>query len=214
MKKTTLMLSALLIAAIAMGGNEMYYKKMGEALAQFSSSKSLDDYQDLANRFQVIAGVETAEWLPNYYEAQCYIMIGFMNDLDADERDTYLEKAFIIIDKMMEMAPGEAEIHALAALCYTASMTINPAERNPGTAPLIYASIGKALAFEPDNPRARFISISNEIGTARFFGSDTAPLCEKASQLLKSWDSYVPKSPLYPTWGKMQAQGIVNSCGL
>ncbi|MDX2431067.1 MAG: hypothetical protein QNK35_09050 [Bacteroides sp.] len=213
MKKTTLMLSALLIAAMAMGGNEMYYKKMGEALAQFSSSKSLDDYQDLANHFQVISGVETAEWLPIYYEAQCYIMIGFMNDLETEKRDSYLAMALTAIDRMIEMAPREAEIHALAALCYTASMTINPAERNPGTAPLIYAALGKALAFEPENPRARFISISNEIGTARFFGSDTAPLCEKASQLLESWDSYVPKSPLYPTWGKMQAQGIVNSCG-
>ena len=213
MKRTTIFLSVMLIASLAMAGNEMYYKKMGETLGQFSSCTTVEDYQNLANQFSVIANMETDEWLPLYYEAQCYILIGFMNSLDAQERDSYLAKASSSIDKLIEKAPGEAEVFTLQAFCYTGQMLINPAERSMSTAPLIYAAIGRSLAMEPNNPRALFLRISNELGTASFFGSDTAPFCKQAAELLESWDSYELKTPLHPRWGRQETEGIVERCG-
>lgn len=213
MKRTTLLLSAMLIATVAMGGNEKYYQKMGETMGQFGACSSVEDYQDLANRFRVIANVETGEWLPLYYEAQCYILIGFMDQLEADLRDSYLDKALSSIDDMVEMAPNEAEVHALRAFCYTAQLVVNPPERAMNTTPLIHTAIARALAIEPNNPRALFLRISNEMGSASFFGSDTAPICEKASQLLQSWDAYELKSPIHPNWGRSETEGIVKRCG-
>jgi hypothetical protein len=78
---------------------------------------------------------------------------------------------------------------------------------------MINAALGKALNIEPNNPRAQFLLISNELGTARYFGSDIAPICEKARQLLQSWDDYPLKSPIYPNWGRNETEGIVSSCG-
>ena len=75
------------------------------------------------------------------------------------------------------------------------------------------AALARALQIEPDNPRARFLQISNELGTATFFGSDTAPICEKARKLLETWDTYQLQSPIHPGWGKSETQGIVDSCG-
>ena len=212
MKKTALFVCALLIATIAMAGNEKYYQKMGETLAQFSTCSSLEDYQNLANKFRVIANVEKEEWLPLYYEAQCYILIGFIGNLSADERDTYLEKASSIIETMTEFAPHEAEIHVLKAFYLTGSLVVNPPQRAMGTTPLIHAAIAKALAIEQNNPRARFLRISNEMGTASYFGDDTAPICEKATSLLQNWDSYELKSPIHPNWGKNEIEGIVQRC--
>jgi hypothetical protein len=213
MKKTTLFLCAMLISTLVMGGDETYYQKMGETLSGFSTCTSVEDYQNLANKFRVIANVETEEWLPLYYEAQCYIMISFMNGLSAQEKDAYLEKASSILDQMNEMAPHEAEIKVLEAFYLTGSLVVNPPQRAMNTTPLIHSAIAKALAMEPNNPRAIFLRISNEMGTASYFGEDTEPYCAQARELLQNWDSYELRSPIHPNWGKEEVEGIVNSCG-
>jgi len=212
MKKTTLFVFAMLIATVLMGGDEKYYQKMGETLSGFNTCSTVEDFQNLANKFRVIANVEKEEWLPLYYEAQCYVMIGFMGSLSAEEKDSYLDKASSIIDQMNEMAPHEAEIKVLEALYLTGSLVVNPPQRAMSTTPLIHAAIGEALAMEPNNPRAIFLRISNEMGTASYFGEDTAPYCAQAKELLQNWDSYTLKSPIHPNWGKDDVQGIVKGC--
>ena len=139
MKKTTFFVCAMFFATVAFGGDEKYYQKMGETLAGFNSCESVEDFQNLANKFRVIANVEKEEWLPLYYEAQCYIMIGFMGDLSAEEKDTYLGKASAIIETMHELAPNEAEIHVLEAYCLTGSLVVNPPQRAMSTTPLIHS---------------------------------------------------------------------------
>lgn len=204
----------MLFATVAMANNEMYYQKMGEALGQFRSCESVEDFQDLANLFGVISNVESKEWLPGYYQAQCYILIGFMNELDKDSRDAYLNKAAEAIDELMELYPQEAEILTLQAFCFTGQMLINPAQRSMTTAPQIYSALGKALAFDPNNPRAKFLRISNQMGTASFFGEDTGKYCTQAVDLLDTWDAYELKSPIHPSWGKSETEGIVQRCGM
>lgn len=212
MKKTTLFVCAMLIATVAMGSDEKYYQKMGETLSEFSTCSSVDDFQNLANKFRIIANVETEEWLPLYYEAHCYILISFMGNLTAQEKDAYLDKASSLIESMAELAPNEAEVEVMKAFYYTGSLVVNPPQRAMSTTPLIHSSIAKALAIEPNNPRALFLRISNEMGTASYFGEDTTPYCAQATKLLQNWDAYELKSPIHPSWGKAEVEGIVKSC--
>jgi len=212
MKKTTLFISVLLIATLVMGGDEKYYQKMGETLIGFSTCSSVEDFQNLANKFQVIANVEKEEWLPLYYEAQCYTLISFMGDLSGDEKDAYLDKAASLIESMTELVPDEAEVQVMKAFYLTGSLVVNPPQRAMSTSPLINAAIAKALALEPNNPRAVFLRISNEMGTASYFGQDVAPFCAQATELLQNWDSYALKSPIHPNWGKEEVEGIVKRC--
>ena len=213
MKKTILFVCAMLIATIATGADEKYYQKMGETLSEFSTCSTVDDFQNLANKFRVIANVEKEEWLPLYYEAQCYVLISFMGDLSAEEKDGFLDKASSLIEGMAELAPNEAEVQVIKALYYTGSLVVNPPQRAMSTSPLIHAAIAKALALEPNNPRAIFLRISNEMGTAAYFGDDVSPYCAQAAELLQNWDAYELKSPIHPNWGKEDVEGIVNSCG-
>lgn len=213
MKKITLFLSAMFIATLLMGGNEKYYQKMGETLGEFNTCTSVEDYQNLANKFRVIANVEVNEWLPLYYEAHCYILISFRGGLSPEEKDSYLDKAASILETMDELAPDEAEIKVLEAFYLTGSMLVNPAQRSMETSPSIYSALGSALALEPDNPRARFLRISNEMGTASYFGGDLEPFCTQAVELLQNWDNYKLKSPIHPSWGKSETEGIVKNCG-
>ena len=213
MKKVSLILGTLLMVTLAWGQKEQYYAKMGESLQGFASCSTLEDYQDLANRFKVIGNVEQEEWLPLYYEAQCYILMSFSNQVEAIQRDSYLDKAARLVDQMSELAPEEAEVAVMSAFYHTAYLVVDPPQRAMSTSPMIHAAIGKALAIEPGNPRAIFLRISNEMGTASFFGDDTSIYCKEASALLSNWDNYQLKSPIYPSWGKEEVQGIVNSCG-
>jgi hypothetical protein len=213
MKRSSLLLSALFIAALAIGQNEKYYQKMGETLGQFGSCSTVEDFQNLANQFHVIASVETGEWLPLYYEAHCYVLMSFLDGQESAARDGYLDRAESLIDQMTEKAPDEAEVYVMKAFFHTGRLVVDPPGRAMNTTPMINAALGKALNIEPNNPRAQFLLISNELGTARYFGSDIAPICEKARQLLQSWDDYPLKSPIYPNWGRNETEGIVSSCG-
>ena len=149
MKKTTLFVCAMLITSLAMAGNEMYYQKMGETLGAFAACSTVDDFQDLANKFSIIANVEEEEWLPLYYEAHCYILISFMGGLSAEEKDNYLDKASSLIESMTELASDEAEIEVIRAFYLTGSLVVNPPQRSMTISPQIYAALGKALALEP-----------------------------------------------------------------
>ena len=213
MKKVSLIFGILLVVTLVRGQSEQYYAKMGESLQGFATSSTIEDYQDLANRFKVIANVEKEQWLPLYYEAQCYILMSFSDQAGNEMRDSYLDTASGLVDKMEELAPGEAEVAVMTAFYHTAYLVVDPPQRAMSTSPLIHASIGKALAIEPDNPRAVFLRISNEMGTAAFFGEDTTPYCEEAGDLLSSWDNYKLKSPIHPNWGKGEVEGIVSNCG-
>ena len=213
MKRMTLLLAAILTVTVAMGQNEKYYQKMGETLGLFASASSVEDFQDLANQFGVIAKVETEEWLPLYYEAHSYILMSFMGQLEASVKDSYLDKALASINKMVEIAPNEVEVYVMKAFYHTGYLVVDPPSRAMSTQALINSALARALSIEADNPRALFLGISNEMGTANFFGSDTAPICEKAIQLLEAWDDYSIKSAIHPNWGKDETEGIVNSCG-
>jgi len=199
MKKISLILIALCIVGSTTLANEKYLQKMGETLQKFKTANSIEELQKVANTFVTIARAETGEWLPLYYEAHCYIQMSFMDR--SGSRDRYLDQAETSINKLMELVPEEAEVYALQAFYHTGRLVINPAERAMTTAPLVSQSLGKALSLDPDNPRALFIKLSNEMGTAQYFGQDTAPLCEQARNLLENWDSHVPPSPIHPSWG-------------
>ena len=212
MKRTILYVSLVLMASIAMGQDQKYVEKMGETIQMFGSCNTPADFQELANRFRVIASMEPDEWLPLYYEAHCYILMSFMDGSGTELRDAYLDKASESIERMLELAPGEAEVYVMKAFYHTGYLVIDPPQRAMSTTPQIQAALARALQIEPDNPRARFLQISNELGTANFFGSDTAPICEKARKLLETWDAYQLKSTIHPSWGKSETQGIVYNC--
>jgi hypothetical protein len=213
MKRAIVMISMVALAVTSISANEKYNQIMSETIARYASSRNLEDFQVLANRFRTIANVETEAWLPLYYEAHCYILMSFMDQTGEAKKDQYLDQALVSIDKMLELAPQESEAYALQAFYFTGRLVVNPQERAMTTAPQVGASIGKSLGLDPRNPRARYIRLSNEIGTARFFGSDTSPYCENATQLLNEWNSYTPKSAIHPAWGKDLVQEIVNGCG-
>jgi hypothetical protein len=212
MKTTILSIAIIFLTLTGKSQSKEFYGAMGEALSQYASCKSIDDFQSLGNRFGIIANAEKTEWLPLYYQAHCYILMSFMEPTDAAKKDSYLDVAEKSIEKMMSLISNESEVYTLQGFCYTARLVVNPMERGQKYSMLSGQSLGKALTIDPTNPRARVLKLQNEMGAAQFFGKDAKEYCPQASELLAGWDSYKVKSPLYPSWGKDQAAAMVKEC--
>ena len=189
-----------------------FMQSMGETLGQYASCRTVADFQALGNKFQMIANVEKTEWLPLYYHAHCCILMSFIEPKDAVKKDSYLDEAEKSIAKLVNLAPNESEIYALQSFYFTARLVVNPMERGQKYSALSGQAIGKALALDPTNPRARLIKIQGDMGSASFFGQDPKSFCPQAKELLAGWDQFRPKSPIHPNWGKDQAEGIVKGC--
>jgi len=212
MKTTIFTIAVILFALTGKSQSKEFAGAMGEALGQYAASRTIADYQAAANRFILIANAEKTEWLPYYYHSFCYVMMSFMEPTDAVKKDSYLDEAEKSITKLIELAPKESEVYALQSMFCSARLVINPMERGQKYSALSAQAVGMALGLEPDNPRAKFIKLRNDMGAAQFFGKDPDEYCPQASELLASWDSYKVKSPLYPAWGKAQVQQLVEEC--
>jgi len=211
--KTILLSIAVLFATVSgKAQSNEYYSAMGEALGQYASCKTIADFQALGNRFSLIANAETGEWLPLYYHAHCYILMSFMEPTDAAKKDSYLDIAEQSVNKMITIAPKESEVYALQSMMFSARLMVNPMERGQEYSILSSQAVGMALGLDANNPRAKFIKLRNDMGSAQFFGKDPGEFCPQAAELLAEWDNYKPKSPLYPSWGKAQVAEIVASC--
>ena len=211
MKKIILSFAVVLISLVSMAQKPEYFQTMGETLGEYANCKGVADFQALGNKFEMIANVEKTEWLPLYYHAHCYILMSFMEQ-DATKKDSYLDVAEKSVNKLIEMAPDEAEVFVLQAFYLTGRLVVNPMERGQEYSGLVGRANGKALAIDPSNPRAKMMKIQMDMGSAPFMGLDPKSFCPQAKELLANWDNFKPKSPLYPNWGKDQVAGIVKGC--
>lgn len=212
MEKIILSTSILLMTLTGMSQSKEFAGALSEALSQYATCKTVDDFQKLGNRFSLIAEAEKTEWLPFYYHAYCYILMSFIEQSDAVKRDSYLDVAEKSIDKIIALVPNEAEAFVLQSFYFTGRLVINPMQRGQQYSMLAGQAVGKALSLEPNNPRAKVIKLQNDMGSAQFFGKDPKEYCPQASELLANWDNYKLKSPLYPAWGKDQVTEIVAGC--
>jgi len=212
MKKVILSIAVVLVSLASMAQKSEFNKTMGETLGQFATCKNVADFQALGNKFQMIANVEKGEWLPLYYHAHCYILMSFLEQTDPVKKDSYLDIAEKSIAKLIEMAPGEAEVYVLQSFYLTGRLVVNPVERGQQYSGLVGQATGKAMAIDPTNPRAKLMKLQMDMGSAPYMGLDPKSFCPQAKDLLAAWDNFKPKSPLYPSWGKDQVEGLVKGC--
>lgn len=208
----TLLIATTLSMNLAFANSNSYEKAMGEALKEMAESETVEDLQNVANQFQRIAKAAKDEWLPLYYHAQCNVLMGFRTSLEADDRDKYLDLAQNSIDEAIEIAPQESEIYALQSMLHTARLVIDPMSRGQKMMAASGQAIGQSLALNPENPRAQYLKLSNEVGQAQFFGKDPSAYCDRILALYKEWDELNVSETFYPKWGKAEVKGLMQNC--
>jgi hypothetical protein len=204
----TLLFFALLISLSGFAQSEKYAQSMQKNIALLDSAKTTDELLSLAGTFARIGDAEKTQWLPYYYAALAQTWIGWnpaTKDKDANSQqiNAYLAKA--------EAIEKNAETYAVENMSATQQMLVDPQSRWATNGKEAGEALQKGLAADPNNPRLYYLQGMSLFGTPPQFGGgkDKAkPLFEKSVALFKTAQ---PK-PLYPTWGKQQAETMLAQC--
>lgn len=209
MQKTLLFFSfALLISLSGVAQSDKYNQIMQKNITLLDSAKTPDELQSLAATFERIGDAEKTQWLPYYYAALAQTWIGWNpatkdKDVNSQKINAYLAKA--------EALEKNAELYAVENMSATQQMLVDPQTRWQTNGQDAAKALQKGMTADPNNPRLYYLQGMSLFGTPPQFGGgkDKAkPLFEKSIAL---YNSAQPK-PLYPTWGKQQAEQMLAQC--
>ena len=205
MKKSITILAVLCTTiTIAQDG---YTKGMQKAFQLWGEGKTVD----ASNMFERIANAESDNWLPYYYVSSINTIASF-GEKDKEKLTQQLGKAQDFIDLARQSAPNNAEIMVQQAMIYTAWISFDGASYGMTLSGKVAALYAQALELSPENPRVVFSRAEWDMGSARYFGKDTAPYCKDVERSLELFDTFKAESAFHPNWGRERAEEIVKNC--
>lgn len=166
---------------------------------------------DASAMFERIASAEKDNWLPNYYVALVNSTSAFKTK-DKTQISALLGKAQESLDKELDKNPNNAELLVVQALINTAWVVADPMTNGMKLSAKTIEIYNKAIAIEPNNPRAVFGKAEFEIGGARYFGSDTKPMCAQIDKAIELFATFKPQTPFHPNWGLERALEAQKEC--
>jgi len=204
--KKVLTITFLLIGTILIA-QDKYRSGMQKAFQLWGEGQTAE----AANLFERISAAEVDNWLPAYYASQVNTVTSFGMQ-DKEKLTQQLEKAQELIDLAKAISPDNPEIIVQQALIHTAWVAYDGATYGMTLSGKVTALYQKALQLAPDNPRVVFSKAEWDMGSARYFGQDTAPYCKDVERALELFANFKPESPFHPNWGKERAEEIVKNC--
>lgn len=198
--KTILLLISLAVAHLA-AAQTQYQKAMGEAFSLWKTGNT----EEAMHKMEIIASVEKDNWIPQYYQALIATTASFQSP-DKDKKNALIKIAATLIP----IEKSNAEWHILKATLLTAELTLDPMNNAMRLTPEIIAYYEKALQLEPYNPRAIAGLAEFQIRRKKFMGGNTEQEYIALQKALSLFDSQKSDIPFYPTWGKEQAESLLN----
>ena len=204
--KTIIITIALIISSL-LTAQTSFEQGMGKALGLWGEGKAKEAL-DLMER---IAAAEKNNWLPNYYVALINTTEAF-NPANKEKVPAMIIKAQNAIDNATLISPNNDEIMVVQAMLYTVILLQDPMTNGVKYTGLAMEQYGKALAINPNNPRAVFSKAEFEIGSAKYWGTDTKPMCAQIEKSIQLFANFKPETPFSPKWGLDRAQEALKGC--
>lgn len=211
--KTKIIISLALVIVInsAWAQDSKYLSEMGKQIQTLYAAKTADEYQAVINTFNRIASAEKTKWEPYYYSAFGNVMMA-NTEADKSKKDALLDLALTSIEQGKVIAPKESELIALEGFVHMTRLNIDPMNRGQQYSGLSMQSFGKALALNPENPRALGFMAQTQFGTAQFMKTSTQEACSNAKLALEKFSSYKSNNPIAPQWGKGMVESLISKC--
>jgi hypothetical protein len=204
--KNLIIIALLMIAGTAQAQTN-FEKGMAKAIELWETNK----WDEAENMFERIAKAEEEEWLPNYYIAQMNSLKSW-SEKDETVLKAQLDKAQEHIDIAMSKSEDNAEILIMQAQVYTNWVAFDGATYGMKYAAKVTELYAKAAELEPANPRAALCKADWGMGSAKYFGQDTAPFCKEIESSIELFDTFKPESDFHPNWGKERAEQVLAEC--
>lgn len=208
--KTTVLLAALIISALNINAQTRYEKEMAANIELLNKAEELQVFKTAANKFELIAKVEKAKWLPQYYASYAYTVMTYF-DKDNDNRDKALDAAQTYLDKAAKLSGDKQEIAILQAYIYQSRFFISPMARL-NTFLKTSTAIEELIRQYPENPRANLLEGIQLFHKPAFLGGGPAkakPFLEKAKS---AYGKQKLKNALDPNWGSDTNTYYLNKC--
>lgn len=205
MEKVLIILALAVSHFMQAQGN--YEQGMDQALQLWEENK----IEEASALFERIAAAEKDNWLPNYYLALVNTTSAFQTR-DPGSMEDMLKKAQTALDAELERQPENPELLVVQALIHTARIAADPMTNGQKLSGKVVQLYNQAKALAPENPRVIFEKAQFQMGSAKFFGKDTAPICAEIEKSIKLFDNFKPESKYYPNWGKKQAMEVYKTC--
>ncbi len=183
-----------------------YEKGMQKAFELWGSNPA-----EASNLFERIAKAEPDNWLPSYYAAQINIVNSF-GEQDKEKLTAQLGKAQELLNISKAISENNPEILVMEAMLNTAWVAYDGATYGMTLSRKITALYAQAEQIAPQNPRVVLNKADWAMGSARFFGQDTAPFCADVEKALELFANFKPETAFHPKWGKERARQILESC--
>jgi hypothetical protein len=204
--KTLIITTALLISSL-LTAQTSFEQGMGKSLGLWGEGKA----QEASALMERIAAAEKSNWLPNYYVALINTTEAF-NPANKEKVPAMIIKAQDAIDNATLISPNNDEIMVVQAMLYTVILIQDPMTNGVKYTGLVMEQYGKALAINPNNPRAVFSKAEFEIGSAKYWGTDTKPMCAQIEKSIQLFANFKPETPFSPKWGLDRAQEALKGC--
>lgn len=178
-----------------------YEAAMEAAIQKLYQAQSPEALQQAANTFERIGKKETDKWHPHYYAGYARTMITAMSQ-ENEGKDKLLDAALEHVNAAKKLAENNSEILALEGFIHMMRIPIDPASRGPQYSGMSIGALQKAIALDPENPRAHMLLSDMQYGMAQFLGSDTSEACKTLNKAIELFETDQPENKLAPAWGK------------
>ncbi len=201
MKKAIFLVLLALLTLPAMSQGRKYKKAMNAAIEKMHKASDAAGEMELVPGFEDLAQSYPDQWFPSYHASRILVTSSF-EESDADKSDALLDRAKKWLNRTMELAPEESEVHVLESLYYIGMMSVDPMTRGQLYYEDVLAAIQKALSLNPENPRAYFMDGMMTANLPEFLGGGpeaAKPIFLEAQEKFKAFHN---DDPFWPTWGE------------
>ena len=204
--KQLIIITLLLFSTVGTSQSN-FEKGMNKAFELWRNGNS-DEAQ---NMFERIANAESDQWLPHYYIAQINSLKSW-NVKDEAILKAQLDKAQEHLNSAMAISKDNPELLVMQAQVLTNWVAFDGMTYGMKYSSKISELYKQAFELDPNNPRVAFGKAEWAMGSARFFGQDTAPYCKEMERSIELFTNFKPESAIHPNWGKERAIAVVESC--
>ena len=204
--KQLIIITLLLISAI--GTAQSNFEKGMQKAFELWRNGNTDGAQ---NMFERIANAEADEWLPHYYIAQINSLKSW-NIKDEALLKAQLDKAQEHLNTAKAISKDNPELLVMQAQVLTNWVAFDGMTYGMKYSAKISELYRQAFELDPNNPRVAFGKAEWGMGSARFFGQDTAPYCQEMERSIELFANFKPESVIHPNWGEQRAIEVVKSC--
>lgn len=204
---TKIIIAIVLFITSLVSAQGQFEQGMGKAFQLWGEGKNAE----ASAMFERIAAAEQTSWLPNYYVALVNTTTAF-GTKDKEQISLLLDKAQKALDIELIKNPNNAELLVVRAMIHTAWIAFDPMTNGQKLSATVMGLYGKAQAIAPENPRVVFGKAEFEIGAAKFWGTDTKPMCAQIEKAIGLFATFKPETPFSPKWGLERALEAQKGC--